>query len=244
MKMEAIKAVNIVKQYKEVRALDSLSLSVEEGELFSLLGVNGAGKSTLVKILSCLLSPTSGEGYILGRSVISESDEVKKNIAVSPQESAVAPMLTVRENLELIAGVHGFSKEKREEKISELCELLSLSEVIDRRSGKLSGGYQRRLSVAMALVSEPKVLFLDEPTLGMDVLARAELWEVIRALRGRVTVVLTTHYMEEAEALSDRIGIMNKGRLITVDTPDNIKAKVGAGSVEEAFIKIVKGAEK
>ena len=244
MKMEAIKAVNIVKQYKEVRALDSLSLSVEEGELFSLLGVNGAGKSTLVKILSCLLSPTSGEGYILGRSVISESDEVKKNIAVSPQESAVAPMLTVRENLELIAGVHGFSKEKRAEKISELCELLSLSEVIDRRSGKLSGGYQRRLSVAMALVSEPKVLFLDEPTLGMDVLARAELWEVIRALRGRVTVVLTTHYMEEAEALSDRIGIMNKGRLITVDTPDNIKAKVGAGSVEEAFIKIVKGAEK
>ena len=244
MKMEAIKAVNIVKQYKEVRALDALSLSVEEGELFSLLGVNGAGKSTLVKILSCLLSPTSGEGYILGRSVISESDEVKKNIAVSPQESAVAPMLTVRENLELIAGVHGFSKEKRAEKISELCELLSLSEVIDRRSGKLSGGYQRRLSVAMALVSEPKVLFLDEPTLGMDVLARAELWEVIRALRGRVTVVLTTHYMEEAEALSDRIGIMNKGRLITVDTPDNIKASVGAGSVEEAFIKIVKGAEK
>ena len=244
MKMEAIKAVNIVQQYKEVRALDALSLSVEEGELFSLLGVNGAGKSTLVKILSCLLSPTSGEGYILGRSVISESDEVKKNIAVSPQESAVAPMLTVRENLELIAGVHGFSKEKRAEKISELCELLSLSEVIDRRSGKLSGGYQRRLSVAMALVSEPKVLFLDEPTLGMDVLARAELWEVIRALRGRVTVVLTTHYMEEAEALSDRIGIMNKGRLITVDTPDNIKASVGAGSVEEAFIKIVKGAEK
>ena len=244
MKMEAIKAVNIVKQYKEVRALDSLSLSVEEGELFSLLGVNGAGKSTLVKILSCLLSPTSGEGYILGRSVIAESDEVKKNIAVSPQESAVAPMLTVRENLELIAGVHGFSKEKRAEKISELCELLSLSEVIDRPAGKLSGGYQRRLSVAMALVSEPKVLFLDEPTLGMDVLARAELWEVIRALRGRVTVVLTTHYMEEAEALSDRIGIMNKGRLITVDTPDNIKAKVGAGSVEEAFIKIVKGAEK
>ena len=244
MKMEAIKAVNIVKQYKEVRALDSLSLTVEEGELFSLLGVNGAGKSTLVKILSCLLSPTSGEGYILGRSVISESDEVKKNIAVSPQESAVAPMLTVRENLELIAGVHGFSKEKRAEKISELCELLSLSEVIDRPAGKLSGGYQRRLSVAMALVSEPKVLFLDEPTLGMDVLARAELWEVIRALRGRVTVVLTTHYMEEAEALSDRIGIMNKGRLITVDTPDNIKAKVGAGSVEEAFIKIVKGAEK
>ena len=242
--MEAIKAVNIVKQYKEVRALDSLSLSVEEGELFSLLGVNGAGKSTLVKILSCLLSPTSGEGYILGRSVIAESDEVKKNIAVSPQESAVAPMLTVRENLELIAGVHGFSKEKRAEKISELCELLSLSEVIDRPAGKLSGGYQRRLSVAMALVSEPKVLFLDEPTLGMDVLARAELWEVIRALRGRVTVVLTTHYMEEAEALSDRIGIMNKGRLITVDTPDNIKAKVGAGSVEEAFIKIVKGAEK
>lgn len=242
--MKAIETVNLRKKYKEVTALSGLSLSVEEGELFSLLGVNGAGKSTAIKILSCLTAPTSGEAYVLGASVTGDSGEVKRNIAVSPQETAVAPLLTVRENLELIAGVHGFSRERSREKISELERLLSLSEVMDRRAGKLSGGYQRRLSVAMALISEPKVLFLDEPTLGMDVLARAELWEVIRTLRGRVTVILTTHYMEEAEALSDRIGIMDKGRLLSVGTPEEIMRGAGAKSVEEAFIKIVKEAAK
>ncbi len=242
--MKAIETVNLRKKYKDVTALSGLSLSVEEGELFSLLGVNGAGKSTAIKILSCLTSPTSGEAYVLGASVVGECAEVKRNIAVSPQETAVAPLLTVRENLELIAGVHGFSREKCREKISELEKLLSLTEVMDRRAGRLSGGYQRRLSVAMALISEPKVLFLDEPTLGMDVLARAELWEVIRALRGRVTVILTTHYMEEAEALSDRIGIMDKGRLLSVGTPEEIMKREAAKSVEEAFIKIVKEAAK
>ena len=242
--MKAIETVNLIKKYKDVTALSGLSLSVEEGELFSLLGVNGAGKSTAIKILSCLTAPTSGEAYVLGASVTGDSGEVKRNIAVSPQETAVAPLLTVRENLELIAGVHGFSRERSREKISELERLLSLSEVMDRRAGKLSGGYQRRLSVAMALISEPKVLFLDEPTLGMDVLARAELWEVIRSLRGKVTVVLTTHYMEEAEALTDRIGIMDKGRLLSVGTPEEIMRAAGAKSVEEAFIKIVKEAAK
>ena len=195
-------------------------------------------------MLSCLTEPDSGEAYLLGKSIRKESAEVKSLIAVSPQETAVAPGLTVRENLELIAGVHGFSKEKRNTKIAELTELLGLSGVLTRRAGKLSGGWQRRLSIAMALISEPKILFLDEPTLGLDVIARSELWDIIRSLKGGVTVILTTHYMEEAEALSDRIAIMKDGRLLVCDTPDGIKKTTGEESVERAFIRIIKGEGK
>ena len=162
-------------------------------------------------------------------------------IAHSPQETAVAPGLTVRENLELIAGVHGFRGALRSEKIEKLVALMGLIEVIDRRAGKLSGGWQRRLSIAMALISEPKILFLDEPTLGLDVIARSELWDIIRSLKGRVTIVLTTHYMEEAEALSDRIAIMRDGRLLVLNTAEKIKEMAGTDSFEEAFIRIVKG---
>ena len=240
--MYAIEANGLTKRYRDVLAVDGLSLSVCEGELFSLLGVNGAGKTTTIKMLSCLTAPTAGDAYLLGKSVRSDAAAVKSFIATSPQETAVAPLLTVRENLELICGIHGFSREKRDRKISELTELLCLGSVLGRRAGKLSGGWQRRVSIAMALISEPKILFLDEPTLGLDVIARSELWDIIRALRGRVTMVLTTHYMEEAEALSDRIAIMKDGRLVMCDTPDAIKAYAGEETLERAFVKIVKEA--
>ena len=199
--MEAIKTEGLTKKYRDVVAVDNLSLSVHRGELFSLLGVNGAGKTTTIKMLSCLTQPTSGDAFLNGKSICRDSAAVKSIIAVSPQETAVAPGLSVRENLELICGVHGFSKEKRNAKISELTELLELNEVIKKKAGKLSGGWQRRLSIAMALISEPEILFLDEPTLGLDVLVRSDLWELIRSLKGKVTIILTTHYMEEAEAL-------------------------------------------
>lgn len=240
--MEAIRTEKLTKKYKDVTAVNELDLSVEKGELFSLLGVNGAGKTTTIKMLSCLTEPTSGDAYLDGKSIIRDRAEIKSIIAVSPQETAVAPALTAMENLELICGVHGFTKEKTREKTNELCELLGLSEIMSRRAGKLSGGWQRRLSIAMALISEPKILFLDEPTLGLDVIARSELWDIIRGLKGKITIILTTHYMEEAEALSDRIAIMKNGKLLACDTAQNIKASVGAEKFEDAFISIVKGA--
>ena len=239
--MYAIDIRGLTKRYGEVLAVDSLTLQAEEGELLSLLGVNGAGKTTTVKMLSCLTKPTDGDAYLLGHSIRRDAAAVKSIIAVSPQETAIAPGLTAEENLELICGVHGFSKGKQNEKIKELSKLLGLESVIDRRAGKLSGGWQRRLSIAMALVSEPKILFLDEPTLGLDVLARSDLWDIIRALKGKVTVILTTHYMEEAEALSDRVAIMKDGRLLVCDTPMGIKAAAGTDDFEQAFIRTVKG---
>ncbi len=242
--MEAIKIVELTKRYKDVTAVDKLSLNVYEGELFALLGVNGAGKTTTIKMLSCLTEATEGDAYLLGKSISTESDEVKTFIAVSPQETAVAAGLSARENLELMCGVHGFSKEKRERKIAELAELLGLEGVMSRKAGKLSGGWQRRLSIAMALISEPKILFLDEPTLGLDVIARSDLWDIIRALKGRVTIILTTHYMEEAEALSDRIAIMKDGRLLICDSAEEIKKTAGCDKFEEAFVRIVKGEAK
>ena len=239
--MTAIETSALTKRYKNVVAVDALSLSVEKGELFALLGVNGAGKTTTVKMLSCLSTPTSGDAYLLGKSVREEPAAVKKLIAVSPQETAVASGLTVFENLELMCGVHGFSREKSEKKITELLMLLGLESVKERRAGKLSGGYKRRLSIAMALISEPQILFLDEPTLGLDVIARSDLWELVRTLKGKITIVLTTHYMEEAEALSDRIAIMKDGRLLVCDTAEKIKEMTGADRFEEAFIRVVKG---
>ena len=242
--MEAIKIEGLTKKYRDVVAVDNLTLSVHRGELFSLLGVNGAGKTTTIKMLSCLTQPTSGDAFLNGKSICRDTAAVKSIIAVSPQETAVAPGLTVRENLELICGVHGFSKEKRNAKISELTELLELDEVIKKKAGKLSGGWQRRLSIAMALISEPEILFLDEPTLGLDVLVRSDLWELIRSLKGKVTIVLTTHYMEEAEALSDRIAIMKNGRLLICDSADKIKEAAGADDFEQAFVRLVKGESK
>ena len=212
--MIAIKTESLTKRYRDTVAVDDLNLEIKKGELFSLLGVNGAGKTTTIKMLSCLTSATSGDAHLNGKSILRESAEIKHFISVSPQESAVAPALSVKENLELICGVHGFSREKTQEKIATLCSLLGLDEVKNKRAGKLSGGFQRRVSIAMALISEPEILFLDEPTLGLDVISRSELWDIIRSLKQSVTIVLTTHYMEEAEALSDRIAIMKDGKLV------------------------------
>ena len=242
--MNAIRIDNLTKKYKDVVAVDSLSLSIEQGELFSLLGVNGAGKTTTIKMLCGLTAPTSGDAFLQGKSICKETAAVKSLIGVSPQETAVARGLSVLENLELICGVHGFSKERRSARIAEVTQLLGLDEVLRRKAGKLSGGWQRRLSIAMALISEPEILFLDEPTLGLDVLARSDLWDVIRDLKGKVTIILTTHYMEEAEALSDRIAIMARGKLLICGTPEEIKASAGAASIEQAFVAIVKGASK
>lgn len=242
--MEAIRTIDLTKKYKDITAVDCLNLTVESGELFSLLGVNGAGKTTTIKMLSCLTKPTSGDALLGGRSIVKESAAVKELIAVSPQETAVAPNLTVGENLQLMAGVHGFSKQKSKEKTAELIERFQLREIEKKKAGKLSGGWQRRLSIAMALISEPKILFLDEPTLGLDVLARNDLWETIRALKGKVTIILTTHYMEEAEALSDRIAIMKSGKLMFVGTAGEIKAKAGTEKFDEAFVRIVKEESK
>ena len=244
IEMTAIKIEGLTKKYRDIIAVDDLSLDIGEGELFSLLGVNGAGKTTTIKMLSCLTAPDSGDAFLLGNSIVNNRAEVKRLIAVSPQETAIAPGLSVGENLELICGVHGFTKEKKNKKIEELTSLLGLDEILGRKSGKLSGGWQRRLSIAMALISEPKILFLDEPTLGLDVIARSELWDIIRALKGRVTIILTTHYMEEAEALSDRIAIMKSGRLLVCDTSDKIKEMAGTSSFEDAFVRIVKGEVK
>ena len=239
--MNAIRIEGLTKKYKDLTAVDNLNLQIEQGELFSLLGVNGAGKTTTIKMLSCLTMPTDGDAVVGGYSITKESEQVKRLIGVSPQETAVAPNLSVKENLELICGIHGFSKEKTQAKITELSERFGLNTVLQRKAGKLSGGWQRRVSIAMALISEPQILFLDEPTLGLDVIARHELWETIRSLKGKITIILTTHYMEEAEALSDRVAIMKDGKLLICDTPDAIKAATGTDNFEQAFIQIVKG---
>lgn len=238
--MEAITTTNLTKKYKDVTAVNGLCLSVMDGELYSLLGVNGAGKTTTIKMLSCLLRPDDGDARLGGFSIRTEPEKVKEIIGVSPQETAVAPGLSVRENLSLMCGVHGFSRVKEKAKISELAEKLGLDTILEKRAGKLSGGWQRRLSIAMALISEPRILFLDEPTLGLDVLARSELWDVIRALKGNVTIILTTHYMEEAEALSDRIGVMKDGHLLTSGTAAELCGMTGTSRLEDAFITLVK----
>ena len=239
--MYAIQTVDLTKQYQDITAVDGLNLQVKKGELLSLLGVNGAGKTTTIKMLTCLTCPTRGDAFLHGKSVCEESAAIKPEIAVSPQEIAIAPGLTVWENLELMWGVHGRLKTEKNTKITELVRLFGLQAVVKRKAGKLSGGWQRRLSIAMALVSQPEILFLDEPTLGLDVLARNDLWELIRSLKGKVTIVLTTHYMEEAEALSDRIAIMRDGKLLLCDTADGIKKVAGTDRFEQAFIRVVKG---
>ncbi len=238
--MDAIKTTELVKQYKSLTAVDKLNLDIPQGELFSLLGVNGAGKTTVIKMLSCLTKPTAGDATVSGYSITKEPEQVKRLIGVSPQETAVAPNLSVKENLELICGIHGFPKEKTKAKIRELSDQFTLDTVLSRKAGKLSGGWQRRVSIAMALISEPQILFLDEPTLGLDVIARHDLWEVIHSLKGKITIILTTHYMEEAEALSDRIGIMKSGKLLAVGTVDELNRLAETNDFETAFVSIVK----
>lgn len=239
---EAVETRALTKKYGSKTVVDSLSLTIHKGELFALLGVNGAGKTTTIRMLSCLTAPTSGDALLMGYSITRQQDQVKALTNTSPQETAVAPNLTVRENLELIAGIYDgavTAKTAAEAMIQEL----GMESVAQSRAKTLSGGWQRRLSIAMALISRPKVLFLDEPTLGLDVIARRELWSVIERLHGKVTVILTTHYMEEAEELSDRIGIMRAGRLVAVGTAAELIERAGARNFEDAFIALAAGEE-
>lgn len=236
--MEAIKTSGLVKRYKDKTAVNGLDLTVHKGELYALLGVNGAGKSTTIKMLSCLTRPTSGDAEIMGHSIVTQADAVKAVINVSPQETAVAAKLSVRENLEFIARIYGADKANARKKADRMIEQLSMEDIVGSKAAALSGGWQRRLSIAMALITDPQVLFLDEPTLGLDVLARRELWSLIEKLKGKMTVILTTHYLEEAESLSDRIGIMARGVLRAEGTAAELKAKAGTDDFEEAFISI------
>lgn len=238
--MQAIQTTALVKNYKNITAVNQLNLEIQSGELFALLGVNGAGKTTVIKILSGLTTPDGGDAVICGYNISKAPSQIKKLISVSPQETAVAPNLSVKENLELICGIHEFPAPKIQEKIEELSSKFSLETVLHRKAGKLSGGWQRRVSIAMALISEPHILFLDEPTLGLDVLARHELWNIILSLKGHTTIILTTHYLEEAEALSDRIGIMKNGCLLAVGTAAELNKKAGTVRFEDTFVSIVK----
>ena len=239
--METIQTIGLTKRYRDVTAVNGLDLTVHTGELYALLGVNGAGKTTTLGMLSTLIRPTAGDALLNGKSILRDRTAVKAMLGISPQETAVAPGLTVRENLQLMCGVHGFSREKTRQRTDIMLRQFSLEGMEKKKAGRLSGGWQRRLSIAMALVGEPEILFLDEPTLGLDVLARSELWDVIRALRGRVTIVLTTHYMEEAEALADRVGIMKDGCLLAVGTVEELKKETGESTLENVFLHIVKG---
>lgn len=236
--MIAIQTINLTKKYKDKIVVDALNLTIERGELFALLGVNGAGKSTTIKMLSCLTKPTNGDAMILGNSIVSNPIKVKESINISPQETAIAPNLTVRENLELIAGIYGSDRKQSRKNAEATISSFGLSGIAQDKAKTLSGGWQRRLSIAMALISEPQVLFLDEPTLGLDVLARRELWDVIKGLKGKVTIILTTHYLEEAESLSDRIGIMANGKLKAIGTADELMAKTNTAKFEDAFIAL------
>ncbi len=232
-----IKINNLSKKYKEKYAVNNLNLKIESGELFSLLGTNGAGKTTTIKMLSTLILPTSGDVKMNDLDLIKDSAKIKKIINISPQETAIAPNLTVMENLYFMAGIYQI--ENKEAKIRELVNIFKLKDVLKQKAKTLSGGYQRKLSIAISLINTPEILFLDEPTLGLDVIARHDLWNIIESLKGKTTIILTTHYMEEAEILSDRIGIMNKGRLIELGTAKELTKKKKAVSFEEAFIKII-----
>ncbi len=234
--MNAITIKSLTKKYGNVAAVDNLNLTVEQGELFALLGVNGAGKSTTLKMLSCLIKPLSGDALLLGDSIITNPQAVKNKINVSPQETAIAENLSVLENLELIAGIFGQDSKTASKNAHEMAQKFGLENELNKKAKNLSGGMQRRLSIAMALISEPQILFLDEPTLGLDVLARRELWASIKSLKGKVTIILTTHYMDEVEHLSDRVGVMAKGQLTAVGTIAELTSQTGTSKLEDAFV--------
>ena len=239
--MLAIETKNLTKKFKEKIAVNGIELKINEGELFALLGTNGAGKTTTIKMLSTLILPTDGEIKINELDIIKERQKIKEILNVSPQETAIAPNLSVKENLEFMAGVYQISNKK--EKIDELVKLFKLEEVLKQKAKTLSGGWQRKVSIAISLINDPKILFLDEPTLGLDVIARKELWKIIENLKGKITIILTTHYMEEAQSLSDRIGIMSKGNLVDIGTAEELIAKAGTTNFEDAFVKIATGGE-
>lgn len=237
MDKSAIRMTELTKKYGEKTAVDHLNLSVNDGEMFSLLGVNGAGKTTTIRMLSCLSAPTSGSAEIFGYDVVKDSDTVKSLVGISTQDTAVAEKLTVEENLRFMAGIYGKSREDAERVIAAF----GLEGVRKSKAKTLSGGWKRRLSIAMAVIGDPKVLFLDEPTLGLDVLARREIWKIIEKLKKKATIILTTHYMEEAEALSDRIGIMIDGHMVMLGTLAELEAATGKKGLEEVFIHVAEG---
>jgi len=239
--MIAIQTVGLTKKYGKITAVDNLNISVNKGELFALLGLNGAGKTTTIKMLSCLTRPTGGDAILLGDSIISKPLSIKQKTNISPQETAIAPNLTIRENLELIAGIYGQDKKTAHQNSICMANRFELDNLMTKKVKALSGGLQRRLSIAMALISEPQILFLDEPTLGLDVLARRELWSTIKSLKGKVTIILTTHYMEEVEELSDRIGIMSSGKLLATGTVSELMEQTNTNKFEDAFVILAKG---
>lgn len=229
----------LTKKYKNKVVVDNVNLTIKKGELYGLLGVNGAGKTTLINMLCGLTKHTSGQVAIVGQPLQQNMDKIKEVIAVSPQETAIAPNLTVRENMELLARIHGFSNKKMKTKVEEVIKVFNLKPYEKQKSKTLSGGWKRKLNIALALLSEPKILFLDEPTLGLDILARRELWGVIEQMKGQVTIILTTHYLEEAEALCDRICIMKDGLVKAIGTVDEIITLTETTKFEDAFIKVV-----
>ena len=236
--MSIIKIENLCKNFNTKQALKNVSFDIKEGELFGLLGVNGAGKTTLIKILCCLTKKTSGTAVVNAFNIDTEALKVKEIIDISPQETSVANNLTVKENLEFFANIYG---NKNTSIINEVIETFKLQEVLNQQAKTLSGGYKRKLSIAIALISKPKILFLDEPTLGLDVFARRELWKIINTLKNKITIVLTSHYLEEIEFLCDRVAILSKGSLLKIGTIDEIKHETGKQTFEDAFISLVEG---
>lgn len=239
--MYSIETKKLTKRFKDKVAVNGIDLSIKQGELFALLGVNGAGKTTTIKMLSGLILPTSGEIVIENMNMKKDVFKIKEILNVSPQETAIAPNLTVKENLEFMAGVYQIKD--KENKINELIKQFKLDEVLNKKAKTLSGGWQRKVSIAISLINNPKILFLDEPTLGLDVIARKELWKVINSLKGKITIILTTHYMEEAESLSDRIGIMANGNIVDIGTSKELIEKTKAKNFEDAFVSIATGGE-
>lgn len=221
--MDAVQTFKLTKEFDGLVAVNGIDLEIKKGELFSLLGPNGAGKTTTIKMLCCLLKPTRGTASILGYDIAKDPFKVKELIGVSPQETVLSERLNCWENLALIGKVHGMSSKEVKGRSKELLETMGLTERSKDQVRKFSGGMKRRLSIAMALIHEPEVLFLDEPTLGLDPQARRAVWEYIAGLKGRKTILLTTHYMEEADFLSDRIGIIDEGRIVALGTSEELK---------------------
>lgn len=236
--MNAAELISLRKEYKNITAVKDVSFAIEDGEVFALLGMNGAGKTTILKMLSCLTKPTRGDALIYGKSIVKEPEKVKELIGISPQENSFAKKLTVEENLRFMCGIYGMDKEKTDKNVEDIIGQFSLSDVRGQMAGKLSGGWQKRLSIAMAIITEPKLLFLDEPTLGLDVMARRDLWKIIESLKGKMSIIITTHYLEESEHLADRIAIVKEGNLKAIGTLEELQQLTGEEKLEEIFLKI------
>ncbi|KKN48001.1 hypothetical protein LCGC14_0657210 [marine sediment metagenome] len=235
----AIVIEGLVKRFGDVLAVDDLNLEIKRGELFGLLGPNGAGKTTTINILSGLLQPTSGTAYVGGYDVKKDLKKIKELIGVCPQEAAVFKFLTGRENIELFGSLHGMSKKEAKERTEDLLKQANFTETSKRKAKGYSGGMARQLNLLIALVNNPQIAYLDEPTVGMDARARRKTWEFIGSLKEQnKTVILTTHYIEEAEALSDRVGIIDYGELIALGTPKELMKKHDSKNLEEVFLKI------